>query len=166
GLHLLVRAVASPTRGARAASLRGVVEAERLTSFCFQSFQPRERLADSLAAADVHLVSLLPALEGFIVPSKLYGILAAARPAIFIGDTQGDLATVLRESDCGISVGVGESECLASHLRALSATPHRVSEMSANARSLAAARYTSERAVADWLEILQTISAARTARYA
>ena len=44
----------------------------------FKPYQPRERLAESLSAADVHIVSLRPELEGLIVPSKIYGI--AARP--------------------------------------------------------------------------------------
>jgi len=42
-----------------------------LLSFHFQDYQPPELLSDSLAAADVHLVSLLPALEGLVVPSKI-----------------------------------------------------------------------------------------------
>ncbi|MFX6876802.1 hypothetical protein ABTH39_19765, partial [Acinetobacter baumannii] len=86
-----------------------IVESEGLPQFHFQSYQPRELLADSLAAADVHLISLLPALEGLIVPSKLYGILAAGRPTIFIGDTEGEVAKVLREHDCGVTVGIGAS---------------------------------------------------------
>ena len=52
-------------------------------------------------AADVRLVSLLPELEGLIVPSKVYGILAAGRPAIFIGDTHGEVATLLHAHGCG-----------------------------------------------------------------
>ena len=56
------------------------------TSVRFEPYQPRERLAESLSVADVHLVSLRPELEGLIVPSKFYGIAAAGRPAIFIGD--------------------------------------------------------------------------------
>ena len=49
-----------------------------------------------MAAADVHLVSLLPQIEGLIVPSKFYGILAAGRPAIFIGDAEGEIAREIR----------------------------------------------------------------------
>jgi len=46
----------------------------------FLPYQPLATLSDSMAAADLHLVSLLPALEGKIVPSKFYGIAAAERP--------------------------------------------------------------------------------------
>ena len=45
----------------------------------------------SLNVPDVHLISLLPAMESLIVPSKCYGILAAGRPVLFIGDPEGEI---------------------------------------------------------------------------
>ncbi len=50
------------------------------------------RLGESLAACDVHLVTLLPAFEGLIVPSKFYAAAAAGRAVIFIGDPDGEIA--------------------------------------------------------------------------
>jgi colanic acid biosynthesis glycosyl transferase WcaI len=144
--------------GARSGELRRQVEAERLSSFLFQDFQPPEALADSLAAADVHLVSLLPALEGLIVPSKVYGILAAGRPAVFIGDPDGDVGRLLRENGCGIAVGVGEGQRLAAELRALRDDPARVRAMGEKARELALASFTSEHAVAGWVGLLSQIA--------
>jgi colanic acid biosynthesis glycosyl transferase WcaI len=96
--------------GAKSGGLRHAGEAERLGCFLFQDYQPPELLSDSLAAADVHLVSLPPALEGLMVPSKIYGIPAAGRPTTFIGATDGDLARIIRYHDCGLAVPVGDSE--------------------------------------------------------
>ena len=146
--------------GAKAASLQGTVRAQKLDSVVFQDYQPPELLSDSLAAADVHFVSLLPALEGLIVPSKIYGILAAGRPTVFIGDAGGDLATLLQEHDCGITVQVGDSERLATRLRELRNDPARRESMGRNARRLALQRYTSEHAVNDWMEFLSGIAPA------
>lgn len=144
--------------GAKADALRASVQAEGLDSFFFQPFQPAALLSDSLAAADVHFVSLLPALEGLIVPSKIYGVLAAGRPSIFVGDPAGDLARMVREHDCGIAVAVGDSERLAAELIALRDSPARVQVMGVKARGLALSRYTSEHAVADWLGFLEGIA--------
>ena len=144
--------------GAKADALRNSVQAQGLDSFFFQSYQPAELLSDSLAAADVHLVSLLPALEGLIVPSKLYGILAAGRPVVFVGDTRSDLAKLVCEQRCGIAVAVGDSEGLAAELRALRDDPARLESMGTRARELALARYTKEHAVADWLALLDVIA--------
>jgi glycosyltransferase involved in cell wall biosynthesis len=144
--------------GARAESVRRAVHERGLQSFIFRAHQPAALLSDSLAASDVHLVSLLPALEGLIVPSKIYGILAAGRPAVFIGDTRGDVARLIRDHDCGVVVGVGDSEGLASQLRTLAADPRRVELMGRNARQLALARFSSEHAVAEWLGLIQLVA--------
>jgi colanic acid biosynthesis glycosyl transferase WcaI len=146
--------------GAKADAVRASVQEQGLESFFFQSYQPAELLSDSLAAADVHFVSLLPALEGLIVPSKLYGILAAGRPVLFIGDTTSELAKLVRDHQCGIAVSVGDSDALASQLCALQADPARVELMGAKARALALARYTKEHAVSDWLVFLDVIAPA------
>ena len=66
-----------------------------LTSVVFKPYQSRELLSQSLSAADVHLVSLRPELEGLIVPSKFYGITAVGRPTLFIGDRDGEIARLL-----------------------------------------------------------------------
>ncbi len=146
--------------GAKADALRGSVQAEGLESFYFQPFQPAELLSDSMAAADVHFVSLLPALEGLILPSKIYGVLAAGRATLFVGDPEGDLARMLRDNNCGISVAVGDSEGLAAQLRALANSPARLATMGVNARKLGLSRYTSEHAVADWLSFLSAVAPA------
>jgi colanic acid biosynthesis glycosyl transferase WcaI len=144
--------------GAKAADLQQGVQAEGLVNVVFQDYQPPELLADSLAAADVHFVSLLPALEGLIVPSKLYGILAAGRPAIFVGDPDGDVARLIREHQCGVTVRVGQSAQLAGQLRALRGDPQRTHAMGIRARELALSHYTSEHAVSQWLDVLNAVA--------
>jgi glycosyltransferase involved in cell wall biosynthesis len=70
--------------------------------------------------SDVHLISLQPALEGLIVPSKFYGIAAAGRPIIYIGDSEGEIPQILREGGCGYTVDIGNAEDLASHIKNMS----------------------------------------------
>ena len=55
-------------------------------------YQPVDELSRSLSVADVHLISLEPKCEGLIAPSKLYGIEAVRRPALFLGDVRGATA--------------------------------------------------------------------------
>lgn len=144
--------------GAKAAGLQDAVQTEGLVNLLFQDYQPPGLLSDSLAAADVHFVSLLPAMEGLIVPSKIYGILAAGRPAVFVGDPDGDLARLIREHRCGVTVPVGHSAQLAAELRALSNDPARLEAMGLRARELALARYTSEHAATQWLAMLAEVA--------
>jgi colanic acid biosynthesis glycosyl transferase WcaI len=143
--------------GAKNAPLRQAVERAGLIGFHFQGYQPAELLSDSMAAADVHLVSLLPGIEGLIVPSKVYGILAAGRPMLFVGDPDGEIARLIRLHDCGIAVAVGDGHSLATALQLLQADPQLRAVMGTNARRLALSRFSSDRAASEWLEMLTRI---------
>ena len=59
---------------------------------------------------DVHLISLQPALEGLIVPSKFSGTAAAGRPTIFIGSKNGEISHILRKAQCRYSIEKGQAE--------------------------------------------------------
>jgi glycosyltransferase involved in cell wall biosynthesis len=140
--------------GAKMESLKQAVAMRVLENFCFLPYQPRESLADNLAAADVHLVSLLPVLEGLIVPSKLYGILAAGRPVVFIGDPDGDSARVVRAARCGSVVGVHAAQDLVAALRELSAQPAVRTAMGMQARHAFNEKYGAIRAIERWMNVL------------
>lgn len=140
--------------GAKMQQLQAAVTGKQLQNFHFLPYQPRELLADSLAAADVHVACLLPQLEGLIVPSKFYGILAAGRPAIFIGDTDGELARVIKDAQCGATVAIGDAGELVAVIRHLSANVSIREQMGERARALFVERYTVGRATRQWLEAL------------
>jgi len=146
--------------GAKAAALQQSTQHAGLTNTFFQDYQPPEMLSDSMAAADIHFVSLLPSLEGLIVPSKIYGILAAGRPALFVGDPNGDVARTIQQFECGIVVAVGDSACLARELRALRDNPDRVEAMGRRARANALSYCTSDHAVGQWIRMLQGVASA------
>ncbi len=145
--------------GAKMGSLGQAVEAHELENFRFLPAQPRASLADSLAAGDVHLVSLLPELEGLIVPSKLYGILAAARPAIFIGDPDGEVARVLDRAQCGRVVARGDAPGLVDILRRLKSDPDLSAVLGARARQLLVERFGFDRALGQWVSLLEALTA-------
>jgi hypothetical protein len=87
--------------GPRKAAVEAEARRRELSNVRFLPFQPVEQLAKSLSAADVHLVTMQEGTEGFVVPSKLYGALAAGRPALFIGSSESEAARFVAEHDCG-----------------------------------------------------------------
>jgi colanic acid biosynthesis glycosyl transferase WcaI len=87
--------------GPRLPWVREQVAARGLTNVRFLPYQPRERLGESLAAADVHVASMRDELCGLVVPSKVYGVVAAARPCIFLGPEGSEAARFLMEHQCG-----------------------------------------------------------------
>jgi glycosyltransferase involved in cell wall biosynthesis len=136
-------------------SLADIGGAEGTPCVRFEPYQPRARLAESLSAADVHLVSLRPELEGLIVPSKFYGIAAAGRPAVFIGDPDGELARVIAAAGCGLTVRQGDGAALARAALRLAADPALCASMGAAARRLFEAEYDQPIAVARWQALLR-----------
>jgi colanic acid biosynthesis glycosyl transferase WcaI len=92
--------------GSRLVDLRRQIDEQGLRNFLFQPYQPRERLSQSLGAADVHLISLRPELEGLIVPSKFYGIAAASRATLYAGDPHGEIGSMVRRAERGVWLGV------------------------------------------------------------
>jgi colanic acid biosynthesis glycosyl transferase WcaI len=124
----------------------------------FLPYQPRESLEDSLAAADVHLVSLIPSLEGLIVPSKFYGILAAGRPVVFIGDRDGELARVVTAARCGTTIGIRQGAALAQFILKLRDGDMQRNAMGLAARQLLCERYSTARAVKSWIDLLREVA--------
>jgi colanic acid biosynthesis glycosyl transferase WcaI len=103
--------------GARHAELVALSEQLEVDQVRFLYYQSREVLPHSLSAADVHVVGLASGLAGYVVPSRLYGILAVARPVIVAADAESETAQVVEEAGCGIVVPPGRPELLARAIR-------------------------------------------------
>jgi glycosyltransferase involved in cell wall biosynthesis len=125
----------------------------------FRPYQPREALSESLSAADAHLVSLHPSLEGLIVPSKFYGVLAVGRPVIYIGAVNGDLARLTREHDLGVVIAPGDVAGLAAAIVAMALDPARAAAMGQRGRALYEERFAPAIAFAAWERILRSAAA-------
>src|SRR5436190_6620896 len=111
---LVIAIIGTGARHAELVALAELLEADRVR---FLYYQPRQVLAQSLSAADVHVVGLAPGLAGYVVPSRLYGILAVARPVIVAADPESETAQVVQEVGCGIVVPPGRPELVARAIR-------------------------------------------------
>jgi glycosyltransferase involved in cell wall biosynthesis len=130
------------------------IRAETLPNVRFAAYAPREQLSESLSSADAHLVTLLPALEGLIVPSKFYGVLAVARPVLFVGAPDGELARIIGSYDCGFVIQPGDSDALVRCIRELAHDRDRARAIGLRGRRLYEERFASEIALASWERIL------------
>jgi colanic acid biosynthesis glycosyl transferase WcaI len=90
--------------GANRHKLQQMVHEEHLTNVRFFDYCGNDELADSLSAADLHLVILRPEVKQLLMPSKIYGILASGTPAIVLADRDCELAKTVDENDLGIVV--------------------------------------------------------------
>ena len=140
--------------GAQRAVLEREVLRRQLTNVRMHPYQPRERLAETLGIADVHLVSLNPKLEGLIVPSKFYSVAAAGRPTLFIGALDGEIAQLINETGCGFTVVPGDGQALVDRISQLAMDAELSASMGAGARAAFEKRWDKDRAIKQWEEVL------------
>jgi colanic acid biosynthesis glycosyl transferase WcaI len=82
----------------------------------FVDMQPKDRLPEVLAAADVHVVPLKRGLAWSSVPSKLYSILAAGRPLVASVDPGTEVERTLERAGAGLAVPPEDGEAFAAAL--------------------------------------------------
>ena len=103
----------------------------------FLPFRPPEQIPCVLAAGDVHVVTVRRGLEGVVVPSKLYGILAAGRPVLAVAPPETDVARIVQSAGCGVAVDPDDPAAVAEAVRALARDPERIAHMGRRAREVA-----------------------------
>lgn len=144
--------------GKRFRELSKAVEKRDLSnSFRFIPYQERKFLALALNVPDVHWLSLNPKLEGMIVPSKFYGVAAAAKPIVVIGDNQGELAQLVHEHHCGFVIGPDDASGLAAALLKLEREPSAAVEMGIKARRMLDGQFSRKQALTRWSELLEQL---------
>ncbi len=131
--------------GARRSELAAATAARQLTNVRFFPYQPREQLAQSLSAADVHLISMQPEATGLLMPSKLYGILASGSAVIALADPQSELAELIQQREvgyvCDPSSPDAGAERMAYVINFLADNPEEVRTLGQNARRIAEAEF-------------------------
>jgi glycosyltransferase involved in cell wall biosynthesis len=153
-------------QGARFEEVRSAVAAHGLSNVRLLPPEPRENLAASLAAADVHLVTLQPHFARLVYPSKLAGILAAGRPALFVGPIDTEIASLLQREDCGASVAPGAADHLAAVLAAWQADPARRNALGRQARAAYERHFTFTAALEQWDRLLRAVAVRNEVRFA
>lgn len=125
-----------------------------LANVVFQPYQPRAELANSLAVADIHLVTLKSGMQDVVMPSKFYGICAASRPVLFIGDDSCEIAQMIKQHECGYMANPGQVDEIVSILEKTKSSPEVSRNMAENARRLFEQNFTLDHAVKGWAKLL------------
>ena len=139
--------------GAGLAPLQEKARADQATNVVFIPFQPRARLPEVLAAADVSLITLRAGLTDSL-PSKVYSIMASARPVLASVDPRNDVVDVIARAGCGVCVTPGDVEALVAGCRRFLAMPAAEPEaMGTAGRAYVDAHHSPRSAAAQFLRI-------------
>jgi glycosyltransferase involved in cell wall biosynthesis len=133
------------------------LEADRVRFLPWQSYAER---AFPISTADVHVVGLARGLAGYIVPSRLYGILAAGKPVIVAAQPECETAQLVAEVGCGVVVPPGNPYVLAAAIRAAYDGELDLAEMGRLARAFAEAESDRTIAIGRYREVLAELQEA------
>lgn len=144
--------------GARKQFLQDEAARRQIANVRFFPYTPKARLTDSFATADLFVISLKRGLAGYIVPSKLYGVLAAGRPFVAAVEDDCEVAQIARDHDCGVVVPPGGRQEMAAAIRSLYGDRERCQRMATNSRA-AGLVYDREHAVAAYDAVFSAVLA-------
>ncbi len=136
------------------------LETEKLR---FLPYQARDVLSMSLSSANIHFVGLTEGLAGYVVPSRLYGIMATGRPVVVAAEAESETAQVVERVGCGIVIPPSRPELLAEVLRDAYEGRYDLDEMGARGRAYVTEDADTRVAVGRYRELLQELVADRNA---
>lgn len=130
-----------------------------LANVRFFGYQPKAELADSLSAADLHLVVLRPEIKRLLMPSKLYGVLASGTPALVIADDDCELSAIVRENGLGPTLADADPQRLANALLQCAAAPDEIAAQGRRCRAYAVANCSRRQSIEKHRHLLSELTA-------
>ncbi len=128
-----------------------------LTSVRFIPFQPRERLPEVLASADVSLVSLRRGIGDGSLPSKTFPILASGRPILAAVDQGSGIWNLIQQSAAGVCVLPSDPEALSEAIARLVAEPDLRQQLGRQGRDYAVRHHSRQAAAKAFENIFKTL---------
>ena len=103
----------------------------------FLPFRPPEEVPYVLAAGDLQVVTLRRGLEGVVVPSKVYPVLAAGRPVLAVTPLGSDVARIVGRHECGLIADPDDPTAVAAAVRLAAGDRTQMTFMGQRAREVA-----------------------------
>jgi colanic acid biosynthesis glycosyl transferase WcaI len=103
----------------------------------FLGFFPASKIASVLAAADAHVITVKRGLEGVVVPSKMYGILAAGKPIVAVAPKETDVVSLGVEKGFAVAADPDRPAEVVAAVRALVSDPAKLKAMGEAAQAAA-----------------------------
>lgn len=125
-----------------------------LENVLFKPYQPLGRLSDSLSVSDVHLVSLEPSVADFLVPSKVYGIMAVGRPVIYVGSKTSEIGDLLHLHNLGETIEPENPAALSERILYLAENVSERERLGTVAFEAYRQHYSFPRALSQWQALL------------
>ncbi len=143
--------------GASKEKLIDLTESLGLPNVKFLPYQEKKELNFSLNAAHIHLITLKEGLKGYMVPSKVYGVMASGRPFIAAVDKDCEIDKIVKEFHCGLTVSPSNVEELKSAVLRAFHNREDIEKMGENGRKALEHHYSRKICTRKFKDILQNV---------
>lgn len=147
--------------GAAKEELAQTVESENITNLILLPFQPYEDIAHVFSAGDADLIISKAGIGGSSVPSKTWGIMAAARPILASFDRDSELCKLVDQVGCGINVGADDLDALVDAIRYIYENQSLTAEMGEKGRKYVSEVLSKDKCVAAYIHTIRSCAEAQ-----
>lgn len=144
--------------GAQKRALTAMAEEKGLSNVRFLPYQPREQLAESLSAADLHLLPIRADALACLMPSKLYGILASGTAVLSAAPAGSELARLVEEERIGYNIDPYTADGLSRKIREILNDRQDAIDRGARGRRLAEARFDRRENVEQFRDVIDALT--------
>ena len=143
--------------GAGKEKLKKQIKLLGLDNALFLSYQPKEQLSFSLSAADLHIIPLRKGMAGTIVPSKVYAVMAVARPYLAVTDRESEPAQLVNKHGCGLWAPPDDSEKINQALKWAFGHQEDLRKMGKIGRKVVEDNFDKDIVIPKWFELIENI---------
>jgi colanic acid biosynthesis glycosyl transferase WcaI len=129
----------------------------QLKNVRFIPFQPRERVSEVFASADISLVSLKKGSGSGSLPSKTFSIMASERPIIASVDPDSDTWDLIQRSGCGVCIRPDSPELIIDAIQMLKKDPQLRLEMAKKGRQYVLEHHSPASAAVEFEQLLLNV---------
>jgi glycosyltransferase involved in cell wall biosynthesis len=144
--------------GAGKPGLVDLAERLELKNVAFLPYEPIATMRYSFAAADVFVISLGTGLDGLVVPSKVFAIMASGRPFIAAVEETSEVAEIVQTYGCGVLVRPGSTAELTRAIEWAHRNRGALRRMGETGRRVVESRYGKGGALAQYGELLDEVT--------
>jgi colanic acid biosynthesis glycosyl transferase WcaI len=145
--------------GVKKDSLIAEMQEWHLTNIQFLPYQPRELFPEMLAASDINLVTLNAGAALSSLPSKIFNVMASARPVLAVTPPGSEVMQIVETAGCGWNVPPASPEKLADAILQLKAQEPRLIQMGQNGRSCLEKNYTRTHCIDEYEKLFTSLCA-------
>lgn len=143
--------------GAQRPAVDAGVTARGLHNVNVADYRPRAERSASLGACHAAVVAFRAGMAGISVPSRMYNVMASARPVLAVCDPDSELAMVVTEHGVGWVVSPGDRDGLAAAVREAATAPDSCRAMGARARAVVERLYARDVVLDQYADAIQSL---------